>query len=167
MCRQPNQAGVTAVGRRHTGRLSIGRSNHLHGGAVDMADGISPGPHGGGSTGGGGIGARDAVLSDPAGPWCGPTSAFATIAWARRWRCCLVQLLLMAQQQIAASKAPRTLRTLKRLFLGMRSLVAFQMLEPCKGALAGTANVGTRLVGLGRRKVGWRLGVNHDGRGFE
>ena len=55
-----------------------------------------------------------------------------------------VQLLLMPQQQIASTKTPGTLITLKRLLLRVRKLMAIQMLSSRKSALAGQAHVRTR-----------------------
>lgn len=159
---------MAAVGRGHAGDVGIGGGNHLHGGAVDMADSVCPGPHGGGGAArGGGIGAHDTILPSPASARRHSTSALTAVARASRRGRCLVQLLLVSQQQITASKAPRALGTLKRLFLGVGTLVAFQVLEAGEGTLTSAADVGTRLVGLGRREGGRCLGVDHDGRGCE
>lgn len=132
-----------------------------------MADGVCPGPHRGGASIRSSIGARDAVLADSAGPWCGPASTFPTVARTRRRRGRLMKFLLVPQEQITASKAPRALGAFERLLLGMRPLVALQMFQTSKRALAGAANVWARLVRLGRRESGGRLGVDGDGRGCE
>jgi hypothetical protein len=64
-----------------------------------------------------------------------------------------MQLLLMAEQQIAARKAAGTVGAFKGLLLRMGSLVALQVLQSRKRATAGSADMRPRLVGLGRRDV--------------
>lgn len=64
-----------------------------------------------------------------------------------------MQLLLMTEQQVAARKASCAVRALERLLLCMRALVALQMLQPGKGATASGADMGPRLVCLGRRDI--------------
>lgn len=69
-------------------------------------------------------------------------------------RTLLVQLLLMTQQQVAPRKTPRALWTLEGLLLGVRSLVALEVLQPCERAGAGGTHVRPWLVGLGWREGG-------------
>src|SRR5689334_10810084 len=112
---------MTTVGRGHPRHLGIGSSDHLHGSAVDMADGICPGPHRGGRVVGsssGSPGPHDAVLPNSAGAWRRTAGALPTVAWARRRGGCLVQLLLVPEEEIASGKATGALGTLERLFLG-------------------------------------------------
>jgi hypothetical protein len=59
-----------------------------------------------------------------------------------------MQLLLMAQQQVASRKATRALRALERLLLCVRALVSLQMLESRKRPRACRADVRPRLVSL-------------------
>jgi hypothetical protein len=80
-----------------------------------------------------------------------------------------VQLLLVAKQQITASKASGALGAFERLLLSVGTLVALEVLEASKGALAGLTNVGPWLIGLWRGKGGRRLcsSVDGDGRSWE
>lgn len=75
-----------------------------------------------------------------------------------------MQLLLMPQEQIAASKAPGALWTLEWFFFGVGSLVALQVLQTGKGALASAADVGSRFVSLGRWEGCGGFRVDHDSR---
>lgn len=77
-----------------------------------------------------------------------------------------MKLLLMPQKQISPSKASRAFWTLKRLLLGMGSLMALQMLKAGKRALAGATDVRSGFIGLWRREIGRTLGVHRNGRGF-
>lgn len=78
-----------------------------------------------------------------------------------------MQLLLVTQEQIPSGKASCAFWTFKGLLFGVRSLMAFQMLQPGKGALAGPADMWTRLVGLGWGEIViGGLGVYGNGRGF-
>lgn len=78
-----------------------------------------------------------------------------------------MQLLLVPQEKVAASEAPRTLGAGERLLLGVGSFVTLQMLQASEGPLAGSTYVGARLVGLRGREVGagTRLGRRADGYG--
>jgi len=69
-----------------------------------------------------------------------------------------VYLLPVASQQVAATEAPSALRTLKRLFLGVRALVPAQVLQAGKGALADCTDMWSQLVGL----LGMRFGNGPD-----
>ncbi len=74
---------------------------------------------------------RNGILADAAsriGRQCGCTLS-TCIAGSSGSSALLVELLLMAQQQIATRKTPCALGTLEGLLLGMRSLMAFQVLE--------------------------------------
>jgi hypothetical protein len=73
-----------------------------------------------------------------------------------------MELLLVTQQEISAGEASRALGTFEGLFLGVRPLVSFQVLQSGKGALAGCADVRARLVGFRRREIGRCLGVDGD-----
>ncbi len=76
-----------------------------------------------------------------------------------------MQLLLVSQEQVSASKTSLTLGTLKWLFFGVRALVSLQMFEASEGTLAGRANVGSWLIGFWRGKAGrCRLGVDSNSR---
>lgn len=127
---QPSQAGVAAVGGRRSRNRGVGSGQHLHRNSVDMAYGIGSWPHrrvrGGGRRGT--IGSSNAVLPHPTGAWRSTSGTLTAIAWARRRGGCLVELLLVAQQEISPSKASRTLWAFERLLLRVRPLVAFQML---------------------------------------
>lgn len=66
-----------------------------------------------------------------------------------------MQLLLVAEEEIASGEAPRAFRAFEGLLLGVGSLVAFEMLEAREGSLARTANVWPRLVRLRGREDLW------------
>jgi len=142
--------------------LHVCSSHHLHGGAVNMADGIGAGAHRGSTGGAHWVWANDAVLSGPlAGN--GAAGALAAISRAGGGRRSLVQLLLVAQQEVSSRKASCALGALEELFLGMRTLVPLQVLQPSKGPLAGRANMRARLVGLRGREVGCGLRIDGNG----
>lgn len=130
-------------------------SHHLHGSAVNMADCVGAGAHRVASARTSAARAdssNDAVFASSTLAGSGTACAFATVARPGRRGCCLVQFLLVAQQEVAAGKTTCALGALERLLLGMRSLMAFQMLQACEGALASLTDMRPRLVGLGRRK---------------
>lgn len=77
----------------------------------------------------------------------------------------MMELLLVAQQQIAAGEASLAVTALERFFLGVRTLVSLEVFQAGKGALTGGANVRSRLVRLRRWEVG-SFCVDGDGRGF-
>lgn len=64
-----------------------------------------------------------------------------------------MQLLLVAKQQIAAREAASAVGAFKRLLFRVGTLMALQVLQSRKGATASSANMGPRLVGLGRWDV--------------
>lgn len=70
-----------------------------------------------------------------------------------------MQLLLMTEEQIAARKASLAVRAFERLLLGMRTLMALEMLQSCKRATAGGADMGPRLVRLGGRDIAIGAGL--------
>ena len=74
-----------------------------------------------------------------------------------------MQLLLVAQEQVTASKAPCAFGTLEWFLLGVRPLMSLEMLQAGERALASAADVGARFIGLGRREGSGGLGVDHDG----
>lgn len=74
-----------------------------------------------------------------------------------------MQFLLVTEQQVATGETSCTLGALEGLLLGVGTLVAFKMLETGEGALAGAADVRAGLIGLGRREIRGRLGVDGDG----
>lgn len=59
-----------------------------------------------------------------------------------------MKFLLVPQQEVSTGKTSRTLRTLEWLLLGMRSLMALQMLQSSEGSLTSAADVRSRFVGL-------------------
>jgi hypothetical protein len=71
-----------------------------------------------------------------------------------------VQLLLVSQEEVAAGKASCAVWALERLLLGVRALMALEMLESGKGATASGADVGPRLVCFGGRDAIGRLAVD-------
>ncbi len=161
--RQADEALVAAMVRgRHVlipGDGSVGGSDHLHVVRVDVADGICPRAHRAIVRGGGrgrgsssSVCSGNAVLSSAALGGSSTAGALPSVPWARGGGGGLVKLLLVAQQQVPTSKASCALGTLKGLLLGVRAFVPLQMLEAGEGALAGSADMRTRLVGLGRRK---------------
>jgi hypothetical protein len=170
MSRQSEQARVAAVGGRHARYRGIGGSNHLHGRAIHMAYGVCPRPHIGGrgdaSSSRGSTGPRDAILPGAAGAWGRPTCALPAVTGTRGRGGGLMQLLLVAEKQVTTGEATGAFGALERLLFCMRPLVALEMLQTSERPLAGAADMGTRLVGLGRGEGGRSLGVDHDGRGF-
>lgn len=64
-----------------------------------------------------------------------------------------MQLLLMSKKQITSSEAPGTLGALERFFFGVRTLMAFEMFQSCKGSTARPADMRPWLVRLGRWKI--------------
>lgn len=168
---QADKALVAAVmGGRHVltpGYGSVGGSNHLHVVRIDMADGVGARPHGaivgsgGGSSSSGSIGAGDAVLPRTALGGSGAAGALPAVPGAGRRGGGLMELLLVAQQQVSAGKASAALGALEGLLLGVGALVTLQMLEAGEGALTGGADMRTGLIGLGQREGGGR----RDGRG--
>lgn len=121
-----------------------------------MADGVSPGSR---------VHRIDAaqvaignagIFANPAARYC---AAHAFSAAASRTRRCApdrMELLLVPQQEIPAGKASRALLAFEGFLLGMRSLVSFQVFQSCERTSAGTADMRSRLVGLGRRKLAIR-----------
>ena len=128
-----------------------------------MGDGVGPGSraHGGGSTVSvahgrrAGVGHR--VFADPAGGgWGNGARAFPARAraGAGAGRCRHVELLLMAEQEIAPSKAPSAFGAFERLLLCVGPLVTLQVLEAGERALTGVADMRSRFVGLRGRQAG-------------
>lgn len=77
-----------------------------------------------------------------------------------------MELLLVAQEQISTGEASRALGAFEGLLLGVGPLMAFQMFQSCKRAMAGRADMRARLVSLGWRHDGGGLRCVHgDGRG--
>lgn len=137
---------------------------------IYVTDCVGARPHARGSRASRAVDARagDAVFpsSALAGGYTG--RALTAVPGTRRRRCCLMELLLVAQEQVAPGKTSCAFGALERLLLGMRPLMSFQMLEPGERALAGCTNVRARLVGLGGREIGsWDLGcVDRDRRHY-
>jgi len=75
-----------------------------------------------------------------------------------------MELLLMTQEEVAAGEASRAFRALEGLLFGVRPFVTLEVLQSCERALAGLADVRSRLVGLGSRLwfSTWRLRSNWD-----
>lgn len=127
MNRETSKTGMTVVGGRHPvgGGNSLG--HELHRVLINMTYGVGPGAHGVGRC----IGARcsigHTILSGPALSGSGTTGRLASISWAGGRRRCLVKLLLVAEQQVTAGEASRTLRALERLLLGVGALMALEM----------------------------------------
>lgn len=109
--------------------LGVGCGNHVHMIPIDMTDGIRTGPHRGITSGRGIRGTSNAILPSSALGGSSAASAFATVPWARRGSCRLVELLLMPQEQIPPSKASCAFRTFERFFLCMRAFVTFQVFQ--------------------------------------
>lgn len=59
-----------------------------------------------------------------------------------------MELLLVTKQEVAPGKAPGAFGTFERLLLCVRPFMALEVLETGERARAGTADVGSRLVGL-------------------
>lgn len=59
-----------------------------------------------------------------------------------------MKLLLVPEQKITAGKASCAFWALEWLLLRMGALMSLQMLKSRKGALAGTADMRSRLIGL-------------------
>jgi hypothetical protein len=76
-----------------------------------------------------------------------------------------VELLLVTQQQVSAGEASRAFGALEGLLLCVGALVAFQVLEAGKGALAGCADVRAGLIGLWWGEGGGSFCVDGDGGG--
>lgn len=107
-------------------------------------------------------GAGNAILASSLGG-CYTAGRFSTVARPCRGRRGLVQLLLVPEKQISTGEAAGALGALERFFFGMRTLVAFQVLETGKGTLARRADVGSWLIGFWCGKGGRRLGVDGYG----
>lgn len=98
------------------------------------------------------------VLPNPSRS-CGSTArTLSSISRSRRWSSCHMQFLLMPKKKISAGEASCAFWTLERLFLCMRSLVTFEMLQSRKRPLARPADMRARFVCFGR-KVWHGLGV--------
>lgn len=75
-----------------------------------------------------------------------------------------MQLLLVAEEQVAPGETALALWTLKWLLLRVRSLMSLQMLQPGEGTAASGTTMRTRLISLWRREVCSRsLRVDSDG----
>lgn len=156
-----NQTVMAAVSGRHArNRGGTAGQVLLQRGRINGTDGVGPGPHGGGIGGRGGIGTSYAVLASPTLTQRDTTGALTTIARTSGGSSCLVEFLLVTQEQVAPGKASFALGALERLLLGVGALVPLQMFEPSKGPLTGGAYMWARLVSLGRRELararGWR-----------
>jgi hypothetical protein len=77
----------------------------------------------------------------------------ATVSGPRGWGRCHMQLLLMPQQQITASEASCAIGAFKGLFLGVRALMTFQVLQSREGATASGTDMRPWLVCLGRGDI--------------
>ena len=132
---------------------------------VDMANGISSWTHGRGSNVVivASCSASNTVLAGTAlSRTCG-AGRLAAVSRTRRWCRCLMQLLLMAQQQIASGKASRALGAFEWLLFRMRALMTFQMLQASEGPRAGCTDMGARLIGLWWWKVITLVGIDGNG----
>lgn len=90
-----------------------------------MADGVCSRTHGTRVTDDGVF--ADTVRSSSSSSSSG-TSAFSpSIPRSRRRRCRHVKLLLMPEKQISTGETASTIRTLERLLLGMRALMALEV----------------------------------------
>ena len=121
---------------------------------VDMANGVGAGSHGGGVVGG-------RVLAHTVGTRsCGTGTFAAAISGSRGGCCCHVQFLLMPEQQITTSEAPRAVGTFKGLLLCVRPLVTLQVLQSREGSATGCANMRSRLVCFGRGVIAIDAGLS-------
>lgn len=123
MQRQAYQRRVSIVATHASSNGGIDVGQHLHGGAVNMAYSIRSRSHLVVSlTGGPDAGACYAIF---ASSLSGSHAAgrFSAVAWAGRGGGRLMQLLLVPQKQISASKTSLALWTLERFFLGVGALV--------------------------------------------
>lgn len=78
-----------------------------------------------------------------------------------------MQLLLVAEKQVAPGKTSFTLGALEGLLLCVGALMSFQMFQPSECAAASGTAMRTRLVGLGWREIGrGRLGIDSNCRSF-
>lgn len=139
---------MPAVCRWHPGNRGIGGRHPLHMSAVHMTYSVRSRSHSCGSGDGSSIGSRNAILPHSTRAGRGTGSALTAVARTRGGSGGLVELLLMPQEQVSPSKASCTFGTLERLLFCVRPLMAFQVFQSSKPALAGRADVRSGLVRL-------------------
>lgn len=156
----------------HTPRIR----NPTQSGRIDVSDGVCPrtGSHSGCSAvavaDGRGGGVRHRVLADAAGAGGGGDRARALPAGTRSRAAAgggrHVELLLVAQQEVASGEASGAFRAFEGLLLGVGSFVTLKVLQACERALACLTDMWSRLVGLrsGLRFSTWRLRASIRGR---
>lgn len=122
-------------------RRRIVRVAHHSHASPNMADGVGSRPHSSSSSNG--------VLPDPGAAGALP----ARVSRTRRRRCRHVEFLLVAQKEIPSGETPRAVWAFKGLLLGMRTLVAFQMLQTRERPGTCRADMRSRLVSLWWRNL--------------
>jgi hypothetical protein len=150
----PARTAPPCLIQTHTSRTR----NHTQSRRVDVSNrvGARPSPHRGSSAvsvadrRSSGVGQR--VLSDSSGAGGGSDRARAlpTGTRPRAAAGCSshVQLLLVAEQKIAASEASGALRAFEGLLLGVGPFVSLEVFQSRERALTGPADVWSRFVGL-------------------
>jgi hypothetical protein len=140
-------------------RSSMCGQEAVEGARVDVTDGVGARPHdiALGTAGVAGYG----VFADSGGRigWKASRAFPTSIPGSCVGRALLVELLLVAEQEVASRKASRALGALEGLLFGVRSLVSLQVLQSRKRPCACRADVWPGLVVLG-----WREGLDRGRR---